>query len=321
MVKRKQLALIMAVAALLEWQVHAVPPGVTIEGLDGRTILSDPRSNAARVLSLRSGPDKKGIIAKLAPEVPQILVEAVILEIPAERSTNLYSAKTQPSLEAEGLFDFNWCINFRAASTITFIPGEVTIRPRGPRNEFTILGSLDDDLNTIVSMMATNSTVKVIQRPRIQASDGMPICFSVGQPQLYPVGLGGGYCGCYYSVQSSATFVALTVTCSVTTNGAFLMDLVQEVEVPAGSVTIHGAGDVPVATSNKLRARVILGGSETLLLGGCITAIRIPILSRLAALDRIPKMGDYLNKLITYPIRKINVERIVLIRPTVLPIR
>lgn len=323
LVKRKQLVLIMTVTALLDWQMPAVPLGGTIEGLGGRTILSDPRSNTVRVLSSRSDLDKKtAIIAKLDPVVPQILVEAVILEIPSDSLTNLYSTKTQPSLGAEGAFDFNWCINFRAASRITFIPGEATIRPRAPRNEFSILGSLSHDLDTMVSMMATNSTVKILQRPRIQASDGVPIYFSVGQPQLFPVGsLGSGYCGCYYSVQSSETRVGLTVTCSVTTNGSFLVDLVQEVEVPAGSVTLHDVGDVPVTTCNKLRASVTLGSSETLLLGGCITAIKTPVLSRLAALDKIPKVGDYLNKLITYPIRKTNVERIVLIRPTVLSIR
>jgi hypothetical protein len=57
-----------------------------------------------------------------------------------------------------------------------------------------------------------------------------------------------------------------------------------------------------------------------MVVGGLIETVREPVFSEISLLDRIPRVGNFLNKLITYPTRKVSYEIIAMIRPRMLPV-
>jgi len=87
-----------------------------------------------------------------------------------------------------------------------------------------------------------------------------------------------------------------------------------------GSVYITNVGDVPITKRNESEAHIAVRDRETIVLGGLIETVREPIFSGIGSFDRIPGVGDFLNKVITYPTRKVSYEIIALIRATMLPV-
>ena len=175
-------------------------------------------------------------------------------------------------------------------------------------------------MDTVASTLVSNNGAIMLQRPRIQTSSGVPVQIFVGSvwptagisswngpspKQIPPKGLVAG--------------VLLELTCSVRADGFVLRDIRQEVEITAGRVTIDGVGRVPITVNRTLSARVPSRKRQTVLLGGFIQKSKAPLFSELNQLKRFPKLGDLVNRLITYPKHTTYAEIVVLVRVTLLP--
>ena len=193
-----------------------------------------------------------------------------------------------------------------------------TTKPKASHHAgFAYLARVGSDLDALVLALANDSRVRILQRPRIQTSDGEPATIFVGESRPYPT-------SSYYSasasgpssVQQLQVGITLEVTPYVKPDGSVEMGIHQRLDQLAGTVTIANVGDVPITTSSEAQASLAVRDRETLLLGGWIQALKDQTHSGVPLLKDIPLLGPLFR---TSSARTPRHELIVLIRPTVLP--
>lgn len=294
-----------AKSALLERTAKRLPSGDRKFKSEWVKILADERTNSLLVYASREDMKRiKEVISTLDIVAAQILVEAVIIEV---NRTN--GIAIQPIDDRE----VSWMTNF--------IPITVTNAPSGtvptPANAavagFYRFASISNDLDSFVSILATNASAQILQRPRIQTSDGEPAQLFIGESRPYP---SGSYtCGSEYSsIQAINQGVTLEVTPSITSNGLVALDIHQTIEEANGSVTIADVGDVPITRRTERSAKAIVSDRSVLVLDGSIEQTHAT-----------PRPGTFkriltLNGLFHHSKSVTNQnELIVLLRPTILP--
>jgi type II secretory pathway component GspD/PulD (secretin) len=285
-----------------------------LEKMGWRQVASDERSNSLYIRASKHDLTAlKNIIATLDVGLSQILVETVIIEFPITEPTATPRIATDPHPALTALNNLGVLVN-------TTFPFQQT--NTGQLNQYSYLATLRGDLDSMVNALATNTSARILQRPRIQTSEGEPAQLFVGAAWPYPRGAyysGGAFsCGCHSSIQSVNIGTTFEVTCLLPAKDLIQMDINMSRETANGTVTIANVGEVPITMRDDSRAQTFLRNGEVIAVGGCIDTNRVSIFSGIDRLDRIPG-GGYLNKLITYPKRNTRNEVILLMRAIVLP--
>ena len=248
----------------------------------------------------------------------QVLIEAVVFELTAPDSWSIgrsHAADAPLSLKA--------LTNAGSVATAWYISNVTSTSPPHRKDLLALEATLAGNLDSVVGALASVPGIRILQRPRIQTSVGLPatMFLEVG-PSLYPTNgayYGAAYCGCHAAIQMLHASVTLKVTCFLAPDGTVLTDVRQQIDKLAGTVTIQNAGDVPVTTNYTAQTHLAVRDRDILVLGGFVENSRESIFSPVSFLDRVPVAGDWLNKIITYPTRKIPRELVVLLRPVLLP--
>ncbi|HXU76654.1 MAG TPA: secretin N-terminal domain-containing protein [Methylomirabilota bacterium] len=268
-----------------------------LQGLGQIKITADERSNSLLVFA--SEPDIwkiKRLVSQFDVVSSQILIEAVILEVSLDGMEGSKSGQgnkqhPQPDLVTK--------------------PGDQTNVAGAP---FGRLGQAGDDLEELVSALATNQAVTILQRPRIQTS--VDVAAQMLISDSFPRSV--GYCGGAFPVSQSlpTNSVTLEVTPSIDPSGAVVMEIRQIVEKPSGTMRIASIGEVPITTRQDAKSTVTVRDHATVLLGGLVTEHKEQVASGAPLLKSIPLLGALFR---TTSTRVRTNELIVLIRPTILP--
>jgi type II secretory pathway component GspD/PulD (secretin) len=165
---------------------------------------------------------------------------------------------------------------------------------------------------------AADSSVSIIQRPRIQTSQAKEAQFFVGNTVPYVTsvyynsGIGGGPSSSYQQLQVGIT---LDVTPFINPNGLVVMDIQQEIDDFNGSTPIQGVGLVPNTDKRSLSSEVAVKDRDTIILGGFIRSEKDKSKSGVPLLQDIPILGNLFSSRSSNRTRS---ELLVLMRPTVL---
>jgi type II secretory pathway component GspD/PulD (secretin) len=293
-----------AKSPLLQRLAKRAPAGDRNFSSEPVKIVADERTNSLLVYAGREEMKRiKEVISNLDIVAAQILIEAVIIEV---NRTSRFAIKGIDDRE------ISWMTNFVPVAVTNAPPvAEPTRRTKASGEAgFYRFAAISNDLDSFVTTLASNSSVKILQRPRIQTSDGEPAQLFVGESRPYP---SESYT-CGSSIQAVNLGVTLEVTPSITNNGSVAVDIHQTIEEANGSVTIANVGDVPITRRTERSLKTGVSDHSVLVLDGSLE--RTNTTPRPGTFKRILTLNGlfYHSKSVTN-----QNELIVLVRPTILP--
>ena len=199
---------------------------------------------------------------------------------------------------------------------------------------FSYISRYDNSLEFAISALASNSTAKVLQTPRVQTSHAVPATFFNGEQVPYQgsSGFGGGYNGGYGGgyggygggggfTQFLNVGITLDVTPYITPDDLVVMDIQQTISELDGFIDMGGgqqgaAGQkAPQTTEREASSTISVRDGDTILLGGFIRDAKTDTESGVPFLKDIPLLGSLFKSQSATSKRS---ELLVLIRPTIL---
>jgi general secretion pathway protein D len=198
---------------------------------------------------------------------------------------------------------------------------------------FSYISRYDNSLEFAISALASNSTAKVLQTPRVQTSHAVPATFFNGEQVPYQGSSGGGYGGGYGGyggygggygggyTQFLNVGITLDVTPYITPDDLVVMDIQQTISELDGFIDMGGGQQgssgqkAPQTTEREASSTISVRDGDTILLGGFIRDAKTDTESGVPFLKDIPLLGSlFKNKSATSK----RSELLVLIRPTIL---
>jgi len=292
--------------------------------LFGQTkIIADERSNSLLIFATRQDMATiTNIISKLDVLLSQVLVEAIIMDVTLGHQFNLgVSAVQKPQVynsevPLAGAGGYNNGQPFADFITNAFsFVGSNSFT--GLANGLSFFGNIGPNWDVAVQAAESDSSVTVIQRPRIQTSQAKPAQFFVGNTVPYVTGTyyNGGYNGGNSSQYNQLSVgVELDVTPFINPDGLVVMDINQEIDDISGETTIDGNA-VPTTDKRTLSSEIVVKNGDTVMLGGFIRSDKSHSKSGVPLLQDIPILG---NLFTGRQDNKNRQELIVMMRPTVL---
>lgn len=297
--------------------------------LFGQTqIIADERTNSLLVFA--NDEDMKMIkliIDKLDVVLPQVLIDAIVMEINLTETSNTgisYGTQNGGPNEFSGIGGLN---NLSSAAS-GFLTGTTTTNTTTAINGgsllanmpggFSYFGKYGNDINLVLEAVAGDSRVNVLSRPRIQTSHAVQADLFIGNtvPYVtgtYNYGYGAGPSSQYTQLEVG---IHLQVLPLINKDGLVVMDIQADVEQLGPPVAITGVGNVPTTTKRQAGAKVAVRNGETIILGGFISDSRTKSISGIPGLMNIPGLGNLFR---STSIQNLRTELIMLLRPTVLP--
>ncbi|NOS68763.1 MAG: hypothetical protein HOP33_02405 [Verrucomicrobia bacterium] len=259
-------------------------------------LLTDVRSNSLLITATRQDEETiKSIVLKLDVVLPQILIEAVILDVKLPNRGGYSKKPSRLRTPADLFIESGAMTNVQVAWVTNFAPVTATDAQLSRASGFSYVARIGQDLDSVLTATATDSRVTLLQKPRIQTSDEMAASLFIGLVN----GLG----------------VALEMTPSIHRDGFLELDIRQTIDEVTGQVNIRNVGDVPTTTSTLSLAKLRLQNHDTLMIGGATRIIEHELLAEAPVLKHMPRLRNLLRGL-TYRTRS---EIILLLRPTILP--
>ncbi|HWD17859.1 MAG TPA: secretin N-terminal domain-containing protein [Verrucomicrobiae bacterium] len=295
--------------------------------LFGQTkIIADERTNSLLVFANDEDMKMiKDIIAKLDVVLPQVLIEAIIMEINLTGTRNT-GISYLSGKQTKGRFTGGGGVNNLSSATssvvgggtngaaTSFIPNSIGSLPGG----FSYFAQWGNDLNVVLEAVAGDGRVNVLSRPRIQTSHAVPADLFIGNTVPYVTGTQNYG----YSSGPSSTYtekevgIRLQVLPLINPEGLVEMDIQQDIEQLGPDVQIAGVGGVPTTTKRQAGAKVAVRDGETILLGGFISDSRSKADTGVPFLKDIPGLGVLFK---STSVQNLRTELVIMMRPTVLP--
>jgi general secretion pathway protein D len=287
-------------------------------------IIADERSNALLVFAERNDlPMITNIISKLDVVLPQVLIEALILEVNIGSGQTLGVSMSQNQQQNGKLTTVGASQNggFIDPKNVlgSFLPGTSTNQTGGTApSGFSYFGSYGKDFDFAVTAAANDSRINVLSRPRIQTSTAQSATIFVGEQRPF---ITGSYFSDFSGVGSRSQYalqdigISLTVQPIINQEGLVTMTIAQDISQVGGTTKIDN-NDVPITIHRTANAYVSVHDRDTIILGGFISTTKNKSTAGVPFLKDIPGLG----MLFRSSSENINrVELVVLIRPTVLP--
>lgn len=281
-------------------------------------IVADVRSNSLMVFASREDMKTiKKIIGQLDVVLAQVLIETVIMDVSLSDSSDIGLSYLQKRPSTAGDFTGIGGINnvgFLNRNNFSALTNGAAALGSG----FSYFGSFGQDLDVTLTAIAGNSSVKVIQKPRIMTSHATAGTIFIGStvPYVSSTYYGGGFGGGpSSSYQQLRVGINLSVTPYINQDGLVVMQIDEAIDELGEPVPITGVGDVPSTVSRTLTAEVAVQDRETIVLGGFIRTSGSDGKSGVPFLKDIPLLGPLFSSTSKSRTRS---ELIVLMRPTVL---
>ena len=290
-------------------------------------IIADERMNALLVFATHDDMVRiKQLISKLDQVLPQVLIEAIIMEVTLDKTKNIgVSVAQEPKgndiAHAGGYNNGQQFFPFLQSQTSgsNVFPGNFTSIL--PANQFSYWANFNGNFDVAVQAAQNDSRVNVLSRPRIQTSHGVEADLFVGETIPYvdstTAGAFGGT-GVYNSYQQQQVGVTLKVKPLINPDGLVVMDIYQEAseQGPASTAVSINGTSVPTINQRQASATVAVKDRDTIMLGGMISTTVTKTVSGVPYMMSIPLLGKLFQSSADSTART---ELIVLLRPTVLP--
>jgi general secretion pathway protein D len=285
-------------------------------------IIADERSNSLLVFATRQDMDAiKNVIAKLDVLLSQVLIESVIMEVDLDKTLNTgVSAVQNPSAISSPNFKGAGS-SFNGPSFFSFLSNNVGNRLSDAGTNlaggFSYFGEIgNSDYEIAIQAAASDNSISIIQKPRIQTFQAQKATFFVGQTVPYVTGstYGSAY-GNSSSYSQLSVGVELDVTPFINPDGLVVMQIDEEIDDINGSTFIEGVGNVPNTDKRTLNSEVAVKDRDTIILGGAIRSQKTLNKSGVPVLQDIPLLGALFSSRSS---DKSRTELLVLMRPTVL---
>ena len=282
-------------------------------------IIADERSNSLLIFATRPDMDAiTNIIAKLDVLLAQVLIESVIMEVSLDKALNTGVSFVQnPS--AINTPNFKGTGGYLAGPSILSFLTNSTLGGVGTNlgNGFSYFGQIgNSDYDVAVNAAASDNSISIIQKPRIQTFQAQKASFFVGQTVPYVTGstYGSAY-GNSSSYSQLSVGVQLDVTPFINPDGLVVMQIDEEIDDINGATFIEGVGNVPNTDKRTLSSEVAVKDRDTIILGGAIKSQKQLNKSGVPILQDIPLLGALFSSRSSDKSRD---ELLVLMRPTVL---
>jgi general secretion pathway protein D len=249
------------------------------------------------------------IVSKLDVVQAQVLIEAIILDVALSDSFNM--GVTMLNRHQSGNLS-GTAISRSGPSllqTVTNIAG-------AGGSGFSYFANWSDDLEIALNMLASDSKVNVLSRPRIQTSHAEPASLFIGQTRPYVTGAFDTGFGSRTQFQQTQIGIRLNVLPLINQDGLVVLEIQQQVQELGEEVPIDDNFSVPATIDRTAEAKVAVRDGDTIILGGFISTRKDNTKSGVPVLKDIPLLGALFRSTTKEDRRS---ELMVLIRPTVLP--
>ena len=286
--------------------------------LFGQTkIISDERTNSLLVFATKQDMALiKKLVEKLDTVLPQVLIEAIIMEVTIDRGNTLGVSTAQNQQSKPGhYFSGIGAVNnggFAKGSSYGNLSSNLNSLP----SAFSYWANFGQDFQATITATESDSRVHVLSRPRIQTSHGVTARFQVGQtvPEVSGTYFGGlnGQASSQY--QQQFVGIDLQVTPLINPDGLVVMEISQDVQQLGANYKIDN-NEVPSTSTRSASSTVAVRDKDTIMLGGMISGDRKNSKSGVPYLMNIPVLGALFRSTSDSSER---VELIMMIHPTVL---
>jgi general secretion pathway protein D len=282
-------------------------------------IIADQRSNSLLIFATRPDMERiKNIVDKLDVLLSQVLIESVIMEVSLNKDWNFgVSAVQNPSAIStpnfKGTGGYNNGQSFFSFITNGLIANGTNSALASGLSYFGQIGNSDYDV--ALQAAASDDSITIIQKPRIQTFQAQPASFFVGNTVPYVTSTyNGGTTGIGSSYSQLSVGVSLNVTPFINPDGLVVMQIQEEIDDISGFTTIDG-NPVPDTASKTLSSNVAVKDRDSIILGGAINSTKDFNKSGVPLLQDIPLLGALFSSRSSTKSRQ---ELLVLVRPTVL---
>lgn len=267
-----------------------------IELLANARIVPDERSNSLLIFANKQDLTMiTNMVSKVDVLLAQVLIEAIVLEVGIGDDQTVGVSMAQ-NPKNSGKFSYGGAMSNNSNLDIgsNYLGGSSTNGFGGLPGGFSYFGQYNDSLNVAVSAIASDRSVQVVQRPRIQTSHGIPGFFTLGES--VPI-VTGGFTGGFSSVgsQSFVQYINIGIQLSVqpfiTPEGYIVMEISQNVDQRGGDVIIDGNPN-PVVNQRAAQATLSVRDGDTIMLGGFIKQTKNKSKSGVPILKDIPLLGS-----------------------------
>jgi general secretion pathway protein D len=293
---------------------------------DQVSVWADPQTNAIIV----NAPPKMmrslmSIVDKLDIRRAQVLVEAIIVEVLADRVSDFGITW---AVEGSGSNTPVGITNFPAAGTnLINILGATqsggTVDPTGSIGEGISIGIgriVDGGTSfaAILSALEGDATTNIISTPTIVTLDNEEASLNVGQEVPFVTGsftntgTAGGAVNPFQTIQREQVGVKLTITPQINEGNAILLKISQEISSISEAAT--GAADL-ITNERTIDTTVIVEDGAILVLGGLIEDVLRESTQQVPILGSIPILGALFRH---RGVEKVKTNLMVFIRPTIL---
>ncbi|MFM7214908.1 MAG: secretin N-terminal domain-containing protein [Verrucomicrobiota bacterium] len=279
------------------------------------SITPDPRSNSLIIYATKKDMAQlKKIIEKVDTLLAQVLIEGVIMEVGLNSGFKFGVDAKQTQTTYGKDFSGGGAMNNLGSGGLTNLFPNI---PTG--GGLSYMMNISSNYNVLVSALASDANVNVLQRPRIVTSHAVPARFFAGstipfvQGSFFGGGVGMG--NTYYERQDVG--VELDVVPYLTKDGLVVMEVEQRIEeIAPNNGGVQTTANAPVTNKREANSMISIRTGESVLLGGYIRASKANSDSGVPFLKDIPLLG-YLFRSTT--IDKARTELMILMRPTILP--
>ncbi len=282
-------------------------------------IIADQRSNSLLIFATRADMERiKNIVDKLDVLLSQVLIESVIMEVSLNKNWNVGVSAVQrqqaistPNFKGTG--GYNNGQSFFSFLTNGLIANGTNSALASGLSYFGQIGNSDYDV--AMQAAASDDSITIIQKPRIQTFQAQPASFFVGNTVPYVTSTyNGGTTGIGSSYSQLSVGVSLNVTPFINPDGLVVMQIQEEIDDISGYTQIDG-NPVPDTASKTLSSNVAVKDRDSIILGGAIYSSKDFNKSGVPILQDIPLLGALFSSRSSAKQRQ---ELLVLMRPTVL---
>lgn len=290
-----------------------------IELLANARIVPDERSNSLLIFANKQDLTMiTNMVSKVDVLLAQVLIEAIVLEVGlGDNQTVGVSMAQNPKTSGKYSYGGAMANNSNLDIGNNFLTNTATNGFGALPGGFSYFGKYNDTLDVAVSAIATDNSVQVVQRPRIQTSHGIPGFFTLGERvPIVTGGFTGGFntAGSQSFVQYLDIGIQLSVQPFITPEGYIVMEISQNVDQRGGDVIIDGNPN-PVVNQRAAQATLSVRDGDTIMLGGFIKQTKNKSKSGVPILKDIPLLGALFR---TKSDSNDMTELIILLRATVL---
>jgi general secretion pathway protein D len=266
-----------------------------IELLANARIVPDERSNSLLIFANKQDLTMiTNMVSKVDVLLAQVLIEAIVLEVGLGDDQTVGVSMAQ-NPKTSGKYNYGGAMsnNSNLDTGNSFLSGVSTNGLGALPGGFSYFGKYNDTLDVAVSAIATDRSVQVVQRPRIQTSHGIPGFFTLGESvPIVTGGMTGGFSsfGSQSFVQYINIGIQLSVQPFITPEGYIVMEISQNVDQRGGDVIIDGNPN-PVVNQRAAQATLSVRDGDTIMLGGFIKQTKNKSRSGVPILKDIPVLG------------------------------